>query len=134
MATPDLSGLNAARSALRARQATYVPTHSQGADVTAARPADLRNAQFPRPATLPGEADAARLDLLGEPVQGAHCSQRDRGVVRVEGRRQPSLLHARAYRCQPTCGRVDRRAGNMVRKMTAVNFPGFRLGRSAALE
>jgi hypothetical protein len=36
MATPDSSGLSAARSALRARQATYVPTHSQGADVTAA--------------------------------------------------------------------------------------------------
>jgi len=36
---------------------------------------------FPRPAALSGGADAARLDLLGEPVQRADGSQADRGVV-----------------------------------------------------
>jgi hypothetical protein len=36
---------------------------------------------FPRPSALPGEADAACLDLLGEPVQRADCAQADRGVI-----------------------------------------------------
>jgi len=36
---------------------------------------------LPRPAALPGEADAAHLDLLSKPAQRADCPQGDRGIV-----------------------------------------------------
>src|SRR5260370_9543134 len=69
----------------------------QGLTRDAERVSDL----LPRPAALPGQPDAARLDLLGQPVQRAHRPQPDRRVVGVGGRVQLGNVHTCQVKLTP---------------------------------
>ncbi len=48
---------------------------------------------LPRPAPIPGEPDAARLYLLGEPVQRTHGPQTDCRIVGLDADRQFLCFH-----------------------------------------